>query len=282
MSVFEDFVNDELPRRVGLGAAASPSANNYLRATGVGKVVEQRTPAQVVRDAVAVKGADITSATALALGTDGNYFDVTGTTTITSINTSGRIGTWIKLHFDGIITLTHHATNLILPGAANITTAAGDEAEFVEYTTGDYRCTNYQVAADAPGGGGLQNVLEDTTPELGGELDCGAHTIGFTIQTATGDGTTTIDWKLGNKFFFTFGAQNEAITFTDPSNPCALTLYVKQDSTGSRIFTDTGWTNILWPGGTPAVLSTAANAIDILTLEFDGTDWYCTEAKAFS
>jgi hypothetical protein len=35
------------------------------------------------------KGADVASATALALGTDGNYFDVTGTTTITSIGTTG-------------------------------------------------------------------------------------------------------------------------------------------------------------------------------------------------
>lgn len=95
------------------------------------------------------KGADVASATALTLGTDGNYFDVTGTTTITSIATVG-VGTVIKLQFDGILTLTHHATDLILPGAANITTAAGDEAEFVEYASGDWRCTSYQRAASFP------------------------------------------------------------------------------------------------------------------------------------
>ena len=91
------------------------------------------------------KGADVASATALTLGTDGNYFDITGTIAITSIATKG-IGTVVKLHFDGILTLTHHATDLILPGAANITTAAGDEAEFVEYASGDWRCTNYERA----------------------------------------------------------------------------------------------------------------------------------------
>jgi hypothetical protein len=53
------------------------------------------------------------------------------------------IGTVIKLHFDGALTLTHHATDLILPGGVNITTAAGDEAEFVEYASGDWRCTSY-------------------------------------------------------------------------------------------------------------------------------------------
>jgi len=91
------------------------------------------------------KGADIASATALALGTDGNYFDVTGTTTITSISNK-TVGVVIKLHFDAILTLTHHATDLVLPGGANITTAAGDEAEFFYYATGDWRCTSYTKA----------------------------------------------------------------------------------------------------------------------------------------
>jgi len=100
------------------------------------------------------KGADVASATALAVLTDGNYFDVTGTTTITSINTTGGPGTLIKLHFDGVVTLTHHATDLILAGAANFTTEAGDELEVVEYASGDYRMTGWSLAGTAPGGGG--------------------------------------------------------------------------------------------------------------------------------
>jgi hypothetical protein len=104
------------------------------------------------------KGADVASATALPVLTDGNYFDVTGTTTITSINTT-KVGTFIGLHFDGILILTHHATDLILPGGANITTQAGDEAFFIEYATGDYRCVSYLRADGTPivggGGGGL-------------------------------------------------------------------------------------------------------------------------------
>lgn len=95
------------------------------------------------------KGADVASANALTLGDDGNYFDITGTTAITSIATKGA-GTVVKLHFDGALTLTHDATALILPGSGNITTAAGDEAEFVEYATGDWRCLNYQLAGYSP------------------------------------------------------------------------------------------------------------------------------------
>lgn len=92
------------------------------------------------------KGADVVAAAALPVLTDGNYFDVTGTTTVTSINTLG-IGTIITLHFDAALVLTHHATDLLLPGAANITTAAGDEAMFIEFATGDWRCLSYTKAS---------------------------------------------------------------------------------------------------------------------------------------
>ena len=91
------------------------------------------------------KGADIASATALTLGSDGKSFDVTGTTTITSIDTV-KIGFHVTLQFDDALILTHHATNLILPGAANITTAAGDIAVFWEYATGDWQCVSYTKA----------------------------------------------------------------------------------------------------------------------------------------
>ena len=107
------------------------------------------------------KGADVASAPALPVLTDGNYFDVTGTTGITSINTTGGAGTLIKLHFDGVLTLTHHATDLYLAGEANFTTAAGDELEFIEYATGDYRMTGCSLAGTAPGAV-ANNAIDET------------------------------------------------------------------------------------------------------------------------
>jgi hypothetical protein len=91
------------------------------------------------------KGADVASAGALTLGADGNFFDITGTTSITSIGTLG-VGTIVALQFDAALTLTHHATDLILPGARNITTAVGDSAIFVEYASGDWKCLTYTSA----------------------------------------------------------------------------------------------------------------------------------------
>jgi hypothetical protein len=91
------------------------------------------------------KGADVASATTLPLINDGNYFDVTGSVDIETMASLG-VGTWIGLHFDGILDLIHSA-DLVLPSGANIETAAGDEAIFVEYATGDWRCVSYTKAS---------------------------------------------------------------------------------------------------------------------------------------
>jgi len=138
------------------------------------------------------KGADVASANALPILADGNYFDVTGVTTITSINTMG-IGTLVCLHFDGILQITHNATDLILPTTADLTTAAGDEAIFVEYDTGDWRCTNYSKADGTPlaGGGGMSNLVEDVTPQLGGDLDMNGHNIGGNTEVQIDDAVAT-------------------------------------------------------------------------------------------
>ena len=75
-----------------------------------------------------------------------NTISITGTTTITSFGTIAA-GAMRRLIFSGALTLTHNATSLILPGGANITTAAGDVAEFVSLGSGNWRCINY-VKAD--------------------------------------------------------------------------------------------------------------------------------------
>lgn len=189
-------VSSELPAPLSLNflqwnTAANALINvNSLQADGfiwTATDVYTKTEANTLLDAKAnlsgavftgqvsfAKGADVASAAALPILTDGNYFDVTGTTAITSINTTGAIGTVIKLHFDGILTLTHHATDLILPSGANITTAAGDEAEFIEYASGDFRCTSYTRAdgtaiVGAVGDTRLNTADEDYAGQAAGE-----------------------------------------------------------------------------------------------------------------
>lgn len=112
-------------------------------------------------------------------------------------------------------------------------------------------------------------------------IDMGAHSIGFTMQTATGDGTTTIVWDNGNHFDFTFGAFNETFTFTAPTNPGVYTLSLLQDSVGSR--TATWPATAKWPGGTaPTLTTTATTGYDLIGFRFDGTNFYGTFTLNFS
>jgi len=96
------------------------------------------------------KATDIASAATPDIGAAaGNLVHITGTTTITGFVTA-QAGTRRKVVFDGALTLTHNATSLILPTGANITTAAGDTAEFISEGAGNWRCTGYQKASGQP------------------------------------------------------------------------------------------------------------------------------------
>lgn len=108
------------------------------------------------------KGSDIASAgtTDIGAGT-GNQIDVTGTTTITGLGTV-QAGVRREIEFDSALILTHNATSLILPGAANITTGAGDTATFNSLGSGNWRCHNYQRANGSSINGVVQIVNTQT------------------------------------------------------------------------------------------------------------------------
>lgn len=99
-------------------------------------------------------GSNIASASTVNLdAATGNRVHITGTTTITAVTLTRGPRTVI---FDGVLTLTHHATNNNLPGATNITTAAGDRATYESDGTVVY-CTAYTKAdGTAVVGGGAQ------------------------------------------------------------------------------------------------------------------------------
>ena len=89
---------------------------------------------------------------------------ISGTTTITSL---GTVANEYKIvRFLGALTLTYNATTLILPGAANITTAAGDVGHFLSDGSGNWRCVIYTPAANGPlkiiRGDSLNTVLSST------------------------------------------------------------------------------------------------------------------------
>ena len=109
------------------------------------------------------KGGDIASASPLVVGTDGDYFDVTGTTNFAAMTVAAD--RQFTLQFDGVLTMTHHATNLDLPGEANITTAAGDVATFQSTGSNTVQCISYTKADGTPivSSGGITLATEQAT-----------------------------------------------------------------------------------------------------------------------
>lgn len=115
-----------------IGSASNPSVNADM----------------VNRKASAVASA----ATTNIWGTAGDFVHVTGTTTITSLGTAPYAGAERTVVFDGALTLTHNGTTLVLPGSANITTAANDRMTVRADTTDNMIITHYTRANATPHG----------------------------------------------------------------------------------------------------------------------------------
>lgn len=131
------------------------------------------------------------------------------------------------------------------------------------------------------------NVVNDTTPQLGGTLDCQNEDID-NIKTATFNsefdngnetGTFLLVWTSGQKQRATLTGDITTLTITDPVGPCNLTLKLIQDVTGSRAVT---WpASVNWPGGTEPTLS-GSNATDIISFYYDGTNYWAQAGLDFS
>jgi hypothetical protein len=154
---------------------------NALTTTGLLTAAGATLSSTLTMTAAAINGAvrvDVASATTCDIGAAAsNYVRITGTTTITGFGTVAS-GVFRDVVFAGALTLTHNAASLILPGAANITTGAGDVATFVSEGSGNWRCLKYQRSVYTPGGGQFVSVqtgavatgtttmpLDDTIPQ---------------------------------------------------------------------------------------------------------------------
>jgi hypothetical protein len=134
------------------------------------------------------------AATTLIGAAASNLVTVTGTTTITAFD-SIAAGALRFVTFSGVLVLTHNGTSLILPGAANIATAAGDTAVFQSLGSGNWRCLAYNRASGLPlvASTGTVNGIRQTViagnvtqdPTTGGAANFGGTTGSTTIATST-------------------------------------------------------------------------------------------------
>ncbi|MFD1985897.1 DUF2793 domain-containing protein [Mesorhizobium newzealandense] len=216
--------------QAGIGGFTAASPTEVLTGTDTAK--------GVTADALAAlweKGADVASATTTALG-EGGYFHVTGTTTITDIDWAtakdGRVA-WII--FDGILTLTHNATTLKLPGGANITTAAGDRACFVQDASDNVICLLYLRADGSP----LNSAVLRSNATA--NFTAGYTASGYSAGTKS-SGTFTPDPANGNlQYAVNGGAHTLAPPSTGGGN--ALSMVIQYTNNGSAgALTTSGFT----------------------------------------
>ncbi|MBK6786345.1 MAG: hypothetical protein IPG77_01465 [Betaproteobacteria bacterium] len=149
---------------------------------------------------------DLSAPTTLAAGTstdlgskDETFITLTGSAaTVTALGTvSAGIYKWVI--FNAAHVLTHNATSLILPSAANITAASGDVACFVSLGSGNWRCVSYTRASG-------NNVLNASTF---GDGTVGAPSITFAADLDTGlyrSGTNTVNVAAGGASVASFAA----------------------------------------------------------------------------
>jgi len=105
------------------------------------------------------KGSDVASSATLNFGLTGNYFDVTGTTTISAFRSVDRAGVLVCLHFDDIVTL-EHSSDLVMPYGADYTTYAGEELLFVSYAADQWRCVTIPARRNVVALGSISGAVD--------------------------------------------------------------------------------------------------------------------------
>ena len=233
---------------------------NYMRASGnalLGSPFTGGTLTSSLNEAPAVT---LASAATVNIGAAAaNTISVTGTTTITAFDALAASAVR-RVIFGGALTLTHNATSLILPGAANIATAAGDVAEFVSLGSGNWRCVGYMRANG--------NAV--------GVADRSAVT-----ALSISSGVVNIDCALGDYFTLALTANVTSITFTNlpgSGKGASLMVRITQDPSSARTV---AWpASFRWEGTAPAV-STTLSAVDLLAISTldNGTKWDGTLSK---
>lgn len=188
-----------------------------------------------------------------------NDVSVTGAVTITAFDTIAA-GAVRKITFAAALTLTHNATSLILPTGANVTTGAGDVAQFTSLGAGNWRCDFYTKA------GGVFATLSGAET-LSNKTLSNANITGFIESGSAFTGSTfTPDFTTGTDFEYTTTA-NTLITLPAAAAGRSYTITIKYG--GAHTVTFAGGTLIKYPGGVAPTPTSVNGKWDVYVMKCD-------------
>ena len=239
-----------------------------------------------------------TSVTEDSAGNANIVIDATDSVGISNVveDTTPQLGGSLDVNGQSIVSVSNGNITIAPDGTGNIQLTPATGSVIIDYATWPAEGTNgYVLSTNGSGtlswvaqpSAGIANVVEDTTPQLGGTLDAQGNEINNviledykeTIYTGgTTTGTITPDVVNGNVQSITLSGSITFNAFNSPEAGQSMTLIVKQPSSGGPY---TLTSTMKFAGGTKT-LSTAADAIDIISVVYDGTNYYASLATNFS
>ena len=177
-----------------------------------------------------------------------------------------------------ILGRTHVGTGAVVPGAGFVVRVPGEAMAIPILTEAERDAIGTPVASML-----IYNTTADQPEIFDGsawrKLDQNFEPFQATlVPTGT---TQTVDFATGRNQVIDLDSATGDVTLT-LNNPVAGTVYTIKAIQGV-VARDLIWpTAVLWPGGTPPVISIADNDLDVIQLFFDGTNYLGLFNQAFA
>ena len=218
---------------------------------------------------------------------------ILGIATATSINkvaiTAPATSATLSL-FEGstLATSGAYSTTLTATGTTTVTLPTSGTI----YGTASSSITSLQLKtslSDETGSGSV--VFADTATLSSTTINTGLTVNGpaalnkqvYSPFVALTDGATiSVDASVGNMFRVTLGGNRTVGAPTNSQDGQTINFHISQDGTGNRTL---AWNSAYkWPSGVAPTLSTAANALDVVSCTYNSTlsYWVCTATRNFS
>lgn len=207
-------------------------------------------------------GSSATTVQAMTLDASGNFLIGTGSATSSS---SGR----------GLLEINGSANALL---ALDV----GGARKGYIYHTGSGMIVNADVGAVTISTGGSSNGL---TVNTNGSTTFAGGVATTPTSLGTTSGAVSFNATNSNVFRLTLNGNMTTLTTSGQQDGQTVNIFITQDSTGGRTLGAlTNANGYTWPGGVAGVLSTAANAVDLLCMTWNNTmgKWMCTLSKGFA